>query len=114
MSARPQSMREVVEFLLAEESDAFFEIHALCDSVHEILKSFTHLERIARSLANDVERVRESPAEQVPIVLEVHERVMAVSRLAEHLLAAFRELDRGIGGWGVSGPESSPSDSPLN
>jgi hypothetical protein len=114
MSARPQSMREVVEFLLAEESDAFSEIQALCDSVHEILKSFTHLERMARSLANDVERVRESPAEPVPIVLEVHQRVTAVSRLAEQLLAAFREVDRGISGWGIGGPESAPSDSQLN
>jgi hypothetical protein len=64
------------------------------------LKSFTELNRIARELATDVDRVRESPAGQVPIVLAVHESVTAVSTLTAQLLAAFRELDRGISGWG--------------
>ncbi|MFZ5896857.1 MAG: hypothetical protein ACOY0T_37720 [Myxococcota bacterium] len=113
MSACPQSMREVVEFLLAEDSDAFFEIQALRDSVHEILESLTELDRIARTLASDVDRVRESPTGKVPIVLAVHERVTAVSTLVAQLLAAFRELDRGISGWGIDGPDSS-DDSPLN
>jgi hypothetical protein len=111
MSASPQSMREVVQCLLAQQAEALFELRELRLAVHEILESLIELERITQELASDVARMRESSGRRVPIVLAVHERMRAVRTCAAQILAAFRELDRGINGWGVDDdPGSSVSN----
>lgn len=110
MCAPPQSMREVVQCLLAKQSEALVELQELRLAVREILKTLADLDRIAQGLAADVERVRHSSVGRVPIVLAVHERVNAVSTLTAQVLAAFRELDRGIHGWEVGGVDPSTSN----
>lgn len=115
MCGSPQSMREVVQCLLAKQSDALVELQELRLAVHEILETLADLDRIAHGLATDVERVRHSSVGSVPIVIAVHERVIAVSALTLQVVAAFRELDRGINGWEVGGVSSSSSNgSPVN
>lgn len=115
MCARPQSMREVVQCLITEESEALLELQELRLAVHEILGTLADLDRIAQGLATDVERITHASVGRVPIVLAVHERVSAVSALTAQVLAAFRELERGINGWQVADADSSrPNGTSVN
>lgn len=109
MSASPPSMRDLVQRLLAPESEALVELRDLRAAVHEILDSFEQLDRIAQGLAADVERVRYSSVVRVPIVVAVHERVTTVSAIAAQVLVALRQLERGIDGWEVDGTVPSKS-----
>ncbi|HET9932923.1 MAG TPA: hypothetical protein VFQ35_19600 [Polyangiaceae bacterium] len=103
-------MREVVQCLLTKHSEALVELQELRLAVDEILKTLADLDRIAQSLATDVERVRRSSVGPVPIVLAVHDRVTALSSLTSQVLAAFRELERGIKGWEVGNAGSPTSN----
>ena len=78
--------------------------------------SLVNLDPITQALVADVERVRESSPLRVPIVFAVHERVATTSELVAQVVAALRELQRGIRGWELDGIDgaSAASDARLN